>query len=68
MEDLSSRLFELFGYLPAEDRWFSTMKVDPRKSMLDEKYMRQMRVMMQIQLKNASKNETKDTDGKQSKE
>ncbi|MBT4524767.1 MAG: hypothetical protein HOC21_07595 [Phycisphaerae bacterium] len=62
MEDLSSRLYELFGYLPVEDRWFSTMKVDPRKSMLDEKYMRQMRVMMQIQLKNASKIETKDTD------
>jgi hypothetical protein len=62
MADLSPRLFDLFGYLPVEDRWFSTMSVDPRKSMLDEKYMRQMRVMMQIQIKNARKEKNKSKD------
>jgi hypothetical protein len=57
MADLAPRLHDLFGYVPVEERWFSTMSVDPSKSLLDEKYMRQMRVMMQIQMKNASKKE-----------
>jgi hypothetical protein len=55
MADLTTRVHSLFGYVPVEERWFSTMSVDPSKSLLDEKYMRQMRVMMQIQMKNASK-------------
>lgn len=55
MADLTSRVYSLFGYVPVEERWFSTMSVDPSKSLLDEKYMRQMRVMMQIQMKNAAK-------------
>jgi len=55
MADLTTRIHSLFGYFPVEERWFSTMSVDPSKSLLDEKYMRQMRVMMQIQMKNAAK-------------
>tara|TARA_X000001036_G_scaffold68434_2_gene59398 strand:+ start:6810 stop:8156 length:1347 start_codon:yes stop_codon:yes gene_type:complete len=55
MSDLAPRLFDLFGYVPVEERWFPTMSVDPSKSLLDEKYMRQMRVMMQIQMENTAK-------------
>jgi hypothetical protein len=55
MADLSPRLKSLFGYEPVEEKWFTAMSVNPNDSLLDEKYMRQMRVMLQVQLRNAEK-------------
>ena len=55
MADLSPRLDALFGYKPVEDRWITAMRVNPNDSLLDEKYMRQMRAMLRLQLHNAKK-------------
>ncbi|MBC8202070.1 MAG: type II secretion system protein GspG [Planctomycetes bacterium] len=55
MSDLSNRLGTLLGYTPIEDKWFTAMRVNPADSLLDEKYMRQMRAMLKMQLHNARK-------------
>jgi hypothetical protein len=55
MSDLSPRLATLFGYAPTEERWITAMSVNPKESLLDEKYMRQMRAMLRLQLHNANK-------------
>ena len=58
MQDLSPRLHSLFGYNPVEDRWISAVSVNPEDSLLDEKYMRQMRAMLKLHLHNANKKTT----------
>jgi hypothetical protein len=55
MSDLSNRLGTLLGYAPVEDKWFTAMRVNPADSLLDEKYMRQMRAMLRMQMHNANK-------------
>jgi hypothetical protein len=50
MPDLSKRLHAEFGYAPVEDRWFESMAVDPRASLLSEKDLKRMKVMLQYQL------------------
>jgi hypothetical protein len=55
MADLSTRLSTQFGYMPTEEKWITAMKVNPNESLLDEKYMRQMRAMLRLQLHNANK-------------
>ena len=55
MSDLSPRLHALFGYTPVEERWITAMSVNPKDSLLDEKYMRQMRAMLKMQMHNANK-------------
>lgn len=50
MPDLSRRLHSRFGYVPVEDRWFKTMTVDPSASLIGEKDLKRMRVMLQYQL------------------
>jgi hypothetical protein len=60
MSDLSERLETLFGYVPTEERWFSSMSVNPKDSLLDESDMRRMQFMLRYQLHKA--NEAKKTD------
>ena len=55
MSDLSNRMSTLLGYTPVEDKWITAMHVNPSDSLLDEKYMRQMRAMLKMQLHNANK-------------
>lgn len=50
MPDLSKRLHAEFGYAPVEDRWFESMAVDPRASLLSEKDLKRLKVMLQYQL------------------
>ena len=50
MSDLSKRLHAEFGYEPVEDRWFESMVVDPSASLLSEKDLKRMKVMLQYQL------------------
>ena len=50
MPDLSRRLRSRFGYAPAEERWFKTMSVDPSASLIGEKDLKRMRIMLQYQL------------------
>lgn len=50
MPDLSKRLHAEFGYEPVEDRWFESMAVDPSTSLLSEKDLKRMKVMLQYQL------------------
>ncbi len=50
MPDLSQRLHDDFGYAPVEDRWFTSMRVNPSASLLSEKDLRRMKVMLQYQL------------------
>ena len=60
MSDLSERLNTLFGYVPTEDRWFSSMSVNPSDSLLDESDMRRMQFMLRYQMYKA--NEAKKSD------
>jgi len=53
MSDLSERMNTLFGYVPTEDRWFSSMSVDPRESLLDDSDMRRMKFMLRYQMHKA---------------
>ena len=55
MSDLSPRLKGMFGYEPVEEKWLTAMSVNPNDSFLDEKYMKQMRVMLQLQIRNSEK-------------
>lgn len=50
MPDLSKRLHAEFGYEPVEDRWFESMAVDPSTSLLSEKDLKRMKVMLQYQV------------------
>ncbi len=50
MVDLSQRMEKLFGYVPVEDKWFASMSVDPRESLLDEGDMTRMRFMLKYQM------------------
>jgi hypothetical protein len=56
MPDLAKRLGSDFGYAPAEDRWFKSMRVDPSASLLSEKDLKRMNVMLQFQLHKARQN------------
>ncbi len=57
MADLSQRMEKLFGYVPVEDKWFSSMSVDPRESLLDESDMTRMRFMLKYQMYKAQEAE-----------
>ena len=57
MVDLSQRMEILFGYEPVEDKWLSSMSVDPRKSLLDESDMTRMRFMLKYQMYKAQEAE-----------
>ncbi|HIB00419.1 MAG TPA: hypothetical protein EYO31_00620, partial [Phycisphaerales bacterium] len=46
MPDLENRIHTLFGYVPVEDRWISTMSVNPKDSFLDEGDIKRMRFML----------------------
>jgi hypothetical protein len=59
MLDLSQRMEKLFGYAPVEDKWFSSMSVDPRDSLLDESDMTRMRFMLKYQMYKAQEAEVK---------
>ncbi|MDP6693346.1 MAG: type II secretion system protein GspG [Phycisphaerales bacterium] len=61
MSDLSSRMEKLFGYLPVEDKWFPTMSVDPRESLLDESDLKRMRFMLKYQMYKAQEEEAEET-------
>ncbi|MBC8202470.1 MAG: type II secretion system protein GspG [Planctomycetes bacterium] len=61
MVDLSQRMEKLFGYVPVEDKWFSSMSVDPRESLLDESDMTRMRFMLKYQMYKAQEAEEKST-------
>ena len=50
MVDLAQRMEKLFGYTPVEDKWFSSMSVDPRESLLDASDMTRMRFMLKYQM------------------
>jgi hypothetical protein len=50
MVDLSQRMEKLFGYIPVEDKWFASMSVDPRESLLDDGDMTRMRFMLKYQM------------------
>jgi len=50
MVDLSQRMEKLFGYIPVEDKWFASMRVDPRESILDDGDMTRMRFMLKYQM------------------
>ena len=50
MVDLSQRMEKLFGYIPVEDKWFASMRVDPRESLLDDGDMTRMRFMLKYQM------------------
>ena len=58
MSDLSSRMEKLFAYVPVEERWFSSMSVDPRESLLDESDLKRMRFMLKYQMYKAQEEET----------
>ena len=55
MPDLSPRLKTLFGYVPVEDLWFTTMSVNPNESFLDEGDMKRLRFMLKYHLHKARK-------------
>ncbi|MBC8522791.1 type II secretion system protein GspG [PVC group bacterium] len=61
MSDLSSRMEKLFGYLPVEDKWFPTMSVDPRESLLDESDLKRMRFILKYQMYKAQEEEAEET-------
>lgn len=50
MSDLSKRLHFEFGYEHIEDRWFQSMSVNPNDSLLSNKDLKRMKVMLQYQL------------------
>jgi len=50
MVDLAQRMEKLFGYSPVKDKWFSSMSVDPRESLLNESDMTRMRFMLKYQM------------------
>jgi hypothetical protein len=52
---------KLFGYLPVEDKWFPTMSVDPRESLLDESDLKRMRFMLKYQMYKAQEEEAEET-------
>ena len=64
MPDLSRRLHSQLGYVSVEERWFKTMSVDPRASLIGEKDLKRMRVMLQFQMYKAMQQQEKDTPDK----
>ena len=65
MPDLSRRLHDDFGYVPNEDRWFKSMRVNPSASLLSEKDLKRMKVMLQYQLYKARQQSKEDTKPKE---
>lgn len=64
MSDLAHRMETLFGYQPVEDRWFSSMRVDPRESLLSEGDMTRMRFMLKYQMYKSQEAQSEETDAK----
>lgn len=50
MADLSFRMEKLFGYHPVEEKWLSSMSVDPRESLLGESDLKRMRFMLKYEM------------------
>ncbi|MCZ6836080.1 MAG: type II secretion system protein GspG [Planctomycetota bacterium] len=47
MKDMAERICAQLDYEPAEDRWYQAIEVDLEKSAVNERDLRQMRMMMQ---------------------
>ncbi len=57
MPDLERRIHTIFGYTRVEERWFTTMSVNPKDALLDEGDLKRMRFMLRFQMYKAAQNE-----------
>ncbi len=60
MDDFHKRLEVMFDYKPTEEKWFTSMRVNPEQSLLDEKEFRRLKMMLRYQMHKAKQaNEAK---------
>ena len=62
MPDLEKRIDVIFGYEPVEERWFKTMSVNPKESLLDENDLKRMRFTLRYQMYKATEASKKENE------